>query len=191
MMNFQTLSILITLIALSGCGTMSNKSSVEFLSPLAVSAENTGIIVLSVGAPQHCVSTATFLSLHEATTRQPVPRVPTIGVDAYVHKSDFANHHGTLNALELLPGNYYFTPVIANPYIRMVSTPKFEFDVKAGETKYIGELYMTKSCGLSTKFQVRDQFTRDMRLVAQKNPPLAERNISRQLLRSNSAIRQD
>lgn len=173
-------------LALAACGTVGNKTGVETLAPGALGAADRGIVVLSAGAPERCVSQATFLSLREAASGRVIDSVPSIGVDVYVHKSDFEGHHGTVNAFALPPGSYRLTPSIANPYVRTVSAPTFDFDVKPGETTYVGELFMTKACALNTSFEVRDRFERDMALAAKKNPAIAGRAAVKRLLRDGA-----
>ena len=173
---------LATLLLASACGSLPNKTSVEALAPAAFGASNTGVVVLSAGAPEHCISTSTALSLRDGSTGKVVESVPAIPVDVYVHKSDFAGHHGTVNALQLAPGSYYLTPSILNPYVRTVSAPTFQFEVRAGETTYVGELFMTRACALTTSFVVNDRYERDMRVAAQKNPAVAKRAAVKRLM---------
>jgi len=175
---------------LSACGTISNKTGIESLPTTAFSASNTGVVLLSAGAPEYCVSQATFLSIRESATKKVVESVPSIGVDVYVHKSDFADHHGTVNAFQLPPGSYYLTPSVANPYIHTLSAPTFEFDVKAGETTYVGELFMTRACALNTSFEVRDRFDRDMALAMKKNAVVAGRTPIKRLLKAGALSRE-
>lgn len=168
---------------LSACGTLSNKTGVDTLPPSALGAPNTGVVVLSAGAPERCVSQATFLSVRQLETRKVVDSVPSIGVDVYVHKSDFDDHHGTVNAIALPAGTYYLTPSTANPYVRTISAPTFEFDVKPGETTYVGELFMTRACALDKSFEVRDRFDRDIALAAKKSAAIGGRTPVKRLLR--------
>jgi hypothetical protein len=132
------------------------------------------------------MSQATFLSVRDLSTRKVVESVPSIPVDVYVNKSDFTDHHGTVNAFQLAPGTYYLTPSIANPYIRTVKAPTFQFEVRAGETTYVGELFMTQACALNTHYEVRDQYERDMRIAAQKNPAITTRPPVKRLLTSGA-----
>ena len=175
--------LLATSVLVSACGSLPNRASVETLSPAAFSAANTGVVVLSTGAPQHCISTATMLSVRDLSTRRVVESVPGIPVDVYVHKSDFAGHHGMVNALQLVPGSYYLTPSVLNPYVRTVTAPTFQFEVRAGETTYVGELFMTQGCALNTSFVVNDQYERDMRVASQKNPAVSKRTPVKRLMK--------
>lgn len=170
----------------SACGSLPNKTSVEALPSTALSAPNTGVVVLSAGAPQHCMSQATFLSVRHLSTKKVVESIPSIPVDVYVNKSDFTDHHGTVNAFQLVPGTYYLTPSMANPYVRNVKVPTFQFEVRAGETTYVGQLFMTQACALNTRYEVRDQYERDMRIAAQKNPAIVNRTPVKRLLTSGA-----
>ena len=175
--------LLATSLLASACGSLPNKTSVETLPPAAFSAPNTGVVVLSTGAPQLCMSTATMLSVRDLSTRKAVESVPAIPVDVYVHKSDFAGHHGSVNALQLAPGTYYLTPSVLNPYVRTVTAPTFQFEVRAGETTYVGELFMTQACALNTSFVINDQYERDMRIASQKNPAVSKRTPVKRLMK--------
>lgn len=191
MRNIKNFLLLISSALVIACGTVSNKTGVDLLPAAALNSPSEGIVIVSAGAPEHCTSVATFLSVREVTSKKVVLSVPSIGVDVYVHKSDFADHHGTINALRLPAGSYYFTPSIAGPYIRTIIAPTFEFEVKAGETTYVGELFMTKACALHTIFEVRDQFDRDMTLALKKNPALAGRAALRRLMKPGAPSREN
>lgn len=157
-------------MALAGCATGKNISSVDVLPASAFEASGKGIVLFSAGAPAHCMSTSTFLIPYEAATNKPPPNSFMIPVDSFAVKSDFADHHGTISALSLSPGKYFLSPTIANPYVTAYETPKFGFDVVAGETTYLGELFMTRSCSLNNSYVVRDAYLRDVELAAKRNP---------------------
>jgi len=78
-------------------------------------------------------------------------------------------------------GRYFLQPFILNPYVKSLRVPLFYFDVKAGETTYLGEIFMTRSCSMSNQFQVRDEFKRDWQMAIEKNPPLARRDAVKRL----------
>jgi hypothetical protein len=148
LLAISTLSVLLT-----GCGSIQNKTGVDRLPPGALSAKDKGVAVLSAGAPEHCISFSTFLILRDLASKKVVESIPSIAVDVYVHKSEFTDHHGTVNALQLAPGTYSFTPKIMNPYVNTVVAPTFEFEIKAGEVAYLGELFMTASCGMKKQLR--------------------------------------
>ena len=180
----KTILTLLTFVLLAGCGTMKNRASVEFVPVSEFSSTSNGVVVFSTGAPDHCISTATFVQVFDKNTKKSVAGVPAVSVDVYVMKSEFSDHHGAVNALTLPAGQYYMSPVIANPYVTAVKTPAFGFDVVAGETTYLGELFMTRSCALNTRFVVRDEYVRDMRLASEKNSAFSKISPVKRLLQS-------
>lgn len=181
---------------LVSCGTMANKASVSTIPPSAFSLTDSGVVLLSTGAPKKCTSFASFLEVFDRASEKKVSGAPRIPVDVYVNKSDFSDHHGTVNAIHLPAGNYYVSPYVSNPYVRLKDEekPRFAFDVKPGETTYIGELFMTAACSAKTHmvvkssykelFVVRDQYDRDMELATQKNPDIATRPPVKRLMQS-------
>lgn len=171
---------------LTACGSIANKTGVEAFAERAAPSGTSGVVLLSAGAPAHCVSMATFLSVREFATGKVVESVPSIGVDVYVHKSDYASHHGTLNAMQLPSGVYYLTPSVANPYFKTIQAPTFIFEVKPQEVSYVGELFMTTACGTTSNFVVRDQYDRDVTFAKQRNKGFAERPVVKRLLRPGS-----
>ena len=183
-MNTLLFLALVVATLLSGCGTMSNRASVVLVPSTALTAEQTGVILLSTGAVQSCTSTATFLDVFDAASKKLVEGRSAVSVDGSFHKSDYPDHHGTLNALVLPAGNYYVSPRIANPYVRAIRTPAFGFSVRSGETTYIGELYMTRSCVSETTFVIRDEYNRDQKLAIEKNPSFAQRTSEKRLMQS-------
>jgi hypothetical protein len=189
MASHKVLILSIVSVFLSACGSISNKTGVDRLPSGALFAQDKGVVVFSAGAPERCMAFSTFLTLREIESKKVVDSVPSIGVDVYVHKSDFAGHHGTLNALQLSPGSYSLTPMIMNPYVKSVVAPTFEFEVNAGEVAYLGELFMTVSCGLRTSFVVRDYYERDMPIAMARSPEIATRVAVKRLLRSGSPAR--
>ncbi len=174
-MNARILLPLVTVALWSGCGTVPNYASVARVPGAALTSQQEGVVLMSSGAPEHCMSMATFLKVFDATSKTVVEGGPLIPVDGYIYKSEFADHHGTVNGFALPPGRYFVAPWVANPYVKAIKIPAFGFDVRPGETTYIGELFMTRSCGLNTTFLVRDEYDRDVRLATEKNPLVAQR----------------
>lgn len=172
---------------LAGCGTIDNRASVSRLPPTALTSPEVGVALFSVGAPDRCVSTATFVNIYDETTRKSVKH-PPIGVDAYVHTSEFSDHHGLVNAVSLPAGKYYFAPWTANPYITSTQVPTFHFEILAGESQYLGELFMTQSCSTSGYFRIEDHFERDMKIAITKNPALGARPIQTRLMQVGQPI---
>lgn len=180
--NVWVVSVLSVL--LTACGSIANRTSVDRLKPGALAVPDKGVVVFSAGAPERCVSFVTNLILRDRVTKKAVDPDPYLAVDAYVHKSEFTDHHGTLNALQLSPGSYSLTPYVMNPYVKTVIAPTFEFEVMAGEIAYLGEVFMTASCGLKTSFVVRDYYERDMSLAATKNPEFVGLVAAKRLMKS-------
>jgi hypothetical protein len=68
------------------------------------------------------------------------------------------------------PGNYQIYQATRNIYYQPIQVPKAEILVRAGEVVYIGEYYMTESCGTSTAGIFRDNEARDIALLQKLNP---------------------
>jgi len=166
--------------ALCGCGSMSNRLAPEKLNPAIVSA-NSAIVVLSTGAAERCVSAATMLNLAPAGSPYGKNGILGINVDAYVVKSDFADHQGSLSAFEVKPGSYQLYPSTLNPYISPVKVPRAEFSVAAGEVVYIGEFFMPVACSTNGLTQFRDQEVRDLSLLRERNPQLSAKPITKRI----------
>ena len=170
----KNILIILGVLFLAACGTVTNRSSVEFIPASEFSSSTKGVVVFATGAPEHCVSNATFVRFFDKNTKKPVDGTPLISMDAYTMKSEFSDHHGAVNAVTLPPGQYYISPWVANPFVTAVKTPAFGFEVVPGQTTYLGELFMTRSCALNTKFVVKDEYTRDMQLASTKNPAFSK-----------------
>lgn len=138
-------------------------------------------VVLSAGAPEKCIATSTFLKLKAATEPYGGKDIALLSVDGYAVKSDFADHHGNLHAVQLAPGRYYVAAWIANPYVKPVRVQKAEFTVGAGEVVYLGEYFMPVSCVWNPSVEWRDQQERDLKLLVQKNPALASRAVTKRI----------
>jgi len=165
----RNILVALGIVLLSGCGTMVNRASAEFIPTSEFSSIKNGIVLFSTGAPAHCMATATFVHIFDKNTKKMVDGIPPISVDVYVMKSEFTDHHGAVNALSLPAGTYYLSPKIVNPYVYAVKIPAFEFKVISGETTYLGEIFMTQSCALNTRFVIRDEYDRDLKLASSKN----------------------
>lgn len=178
-----------TLLA-SACMSTPNFTGVHRLRPTALAAADSGVVLFSAGAPARCHRLPTSLMLSAVEGGKSPGRVPMIMVDGMVHKSDFTEYPGTLNAIQLPAGTFKLFPHILNPFaIARTPPPFFEFEVRAGETTYAGELFIARSCSESMLFQVRDRFDRDVALAVEKNPGLGARPVVRRLmtLRSGGA----
>jgi hypothetical protein len=168
--------------SLSACVARESGVSVRLVDAAAFSSDRSGVIIFSTGATGDCTSFATFLKVLDPATMRVVPDVPLVPVDGLFDKSDFTDHKGTVNALVLAPGKYYLEPWTANPYVVAKKKLAFPFEVTAGETTYLGELFMPRSCSLTTSFVLHDRYARDIALAAQKNPSVAQRTAVTRLL---------
>ena len=169
-------------LLLSACGSAKNRAGVDRVPAAAFSSDRDGVIIFSTGTSQPCTGASTFLQVHDEASMKLVPRAAAAPVDGKSGKSDFSDHLGAINAFALPPGRYYLSPVTSNPHVAGAATLAFRFEVRAGETSYLGELFMPRSCTLLTAFEVRDQFARDIALAAAKNPAVTWHPPVRRLL---------
>jgi hypothetical protein len=160
----------------AGCGTLSNYYDPAKISESQLMAKS-GIVILSAGAPEHCMSIAMFLKVLPETINYYGTPAASLPVDVYTVKSDFKDHHGSLHAVSLPAGNYYLAPVISNPNVRAVKLQIAKFSVAAGEVVYLGEYFMPVACVFNPRVEFRDQQKRDLELLALKNPQLAKSKI--------------
>jgi hypothetical protein len=165
---------------LSGCMTFQNLADPVKITEAQMSGK-LGIIVLSTGAFQNCIATATYLKIMPSTASFSSSSTASLFVDASTVKSDFTDHYGNLHAFAIPAGKYYIAPGIANNVIA-IQRHKADFSVDAGETVYLGEYFMTRSCALETLAELRDMRVRDMALLALRNPNLAKKPISYRIL---------
>lgn len=166
--------LLIALLAIfgMGCATMDNANG-----PATVQAANlpagSGVMLMSAGAQECCVSFATLLKLYRRENDGKDTLLRILSVDGYVMKSDFATHQGNVHAVALEEGEYILEQYAANPYTMPVVPPRFAFTVTAGQVVYIGEYFMTRACDKGTHAVIRDQGARDLAIAASRNPGLA------------------
>ena len=141
--------------------------------------EHNGVLILSSGAKDKCVSMATFLYLapRGATSRR--QRITLADVDGWASRSDFDEQAGKLVAVALPPGEYEIFPAIRNPFlIRASAIPVLMISIGADEVVYGGEVYLPQSCGLRDSITVNDRHERDFALLKKLNPDLAEKTIT-------------
>lgn len=175
--------------ALFGCGTMSNRLAPEKLSPSSLS-ESAGVILISTGAPKPCVSNGTFLRVLRASQQPTATELLNVTVDGYATKSDFADHHGHINAIPLPTGDYYFAPFTLRGFGGQ-HFPRFDFTVRGNELTYLGEVFAIASCSVlnPTLLEVRDQEERDAGIFRERNPVLESHPVTKRLLRSSGDVR--
>lgn len=185
----KALLIAASAIALSGCGTINNRFSPDKLAVESINSKSLGTVVVSTGAQERCISFATFVTVFPMGSDRAVDPIVNLGMDVYVHPSDFKSHHGLVNAFALPAGAYRLVPSMANPYFTGKVIPTFNFEVRANETSYIGELFMDRACGTNGAFSIHDSFARDWPMVTAKNPKLLEREPVRRLMVPGEVIR--
>lgn len=173
-------------LTLSACNTIDNRAGIDRVNASMLTSRSTGVVIFSTGADHDCIATSTFLKLFDQTTLRGVAGVSPAPVDGYSSKSDFSDHRGNVSAYPLLPGKYYLSPVIANPYVVGVKVPAFAFEVHGGETVYLGEIYMPVGCSFSNVFEVNDKYARDIAIAARQNPALALRTPVKRLLANHA-----
>ncbi|MFC4310527.1 hypothetical protein ACFPN2_15660 [Steroidobacter flavus] len=186
----KMVAVVVLACTVAGCGTMNNRLAPEKLDP-ATLASGSAIVVLSTGAADRCIATATMLNLAPAGARYGKDGIVGINVDAYVLKSDFPDHQGSLSAFTVQPGNYQLYPSVLNPYVSPKKVPKAEFSIAAGEVLYIGEFYMSFACSFENITEFRDQESRDLALLKTRNPSLAARPIVKRIAVMNGNVRLD
>lgn len=177
--------LLCVTLSTSSCVTFPNWTGVARLSPEAFTATNTGVVLFSTGAPGRCLEKATHLEVYDQAARKRV-HGRLIAVDSRFFKSDFETHQGLVHALGFPPGTYSLVPRMITP-VDPIDVPSFQFDVRAGETTYVGELLMVQSCWTTNVFVIRDRYERDVALAMQKNPAIGGRPIGKSLMRPGPA----
>lgn len=174
--------LLIALLAFlgTGCASMNNAADPGKLAVADIPA-GSGVMLMSAGAPERCISMGTFLNLFRDDGGGRLTPIRLLAVDAYVLKSDFTTHQGNVHALVLEQGSYVLTPTIANPYFTPTEVPRARFTVTPGTIVYIGEYFLTRSCSAMTYAEIRDQGSRDLAIATFKNPGLARLPVVTQL----------
>jgi len=170
--------VLATVVAffLASCGTLHNRYDPADFQAAEVTRES-AVIVLSTGSPESCAKNAMHLIVKQAGSDyyDKAGTAAWLQVSGYAVKSDFTGHHGYLHTLSINPGSYYLAPRwINDKYIlKATRVPKFDFRVGPGEVVYLGEFFTPEGCGLSGKFEIADRRARDLALLRERNPTLA------------------
>lgn len=168
---------------LAGCsGIVTNPQSPDRIKLGDFQQAGSGIVVLSTGADRECAVYSKFLYVKDATTGTDVSGVAAMSIDVYAVKSDFADHYGTVNAIHLPAGKYLLSPRNANWQIVSKNNLLVPFEVVAGQTTYLGEVYLNPSCGPESRLMVRDQYPRDVRVLISKNPVFAQREVVKHVM---------
>lgn len=176
-LNVARIAIAFAAVFLTACGTINNHADPAKLVGRPV-PKDSAVVIMSAGAPAHCISSATFLKMiPDGQDFHSSGLVALLSVDGYAVKSDFDDHHGSLHAVVVPAGKYYFAPWVANPYIKQITAKRADISLAAGEVVYLGEYFMPVSCGMNTLSVFRDQRERDLQLLAKRNPELSKENI--------------
>ena len=170
-----------TALLLLAAGCANTNVSVRSLTRSQLDDPARGVIVVSTGAAARCAMTAMWAPIYDAKTHQLAPGRPVVPVDE-PSASDYVDHFGTLSALSLAPGRYVIALEYANPEFDSNTVPAFAFEVVAGQTAYLGELYRETPCGMRASVEKRDSFDRDMALALRLNPALAGRQPTKTLM---------
>jgi hypothetical protein len=180
-MNFEKIFAAVVI-----CGMLVSCSSLSDLDggPIADSAfadPDKGVILISTAAPGQCKLTAMWAHIHERTSNKLVENAPMIPIDTN-RNSDFPNFYGSLRAVSLSPGSYYLTASFTSPGLGTTALTGFAFDVRAGEMTYVGELAKKSSCDEMTRYQVSDEYDRDLDIAKSKYPTIRSRTPAKRLL---------
>jgi len=155
------------LAAVAGCATPDYSPSA--LTPAQFADPSRGVVLVSTGAVERCIGAAMWAPIYDARTETMVAGHPLLPIDA-TRQSDFPDHFGALSALMLPPGRYVITAEWSNPVSQPTTpVPAWSFDVVAGETTYIGEVWRTTPCQLGAQLVLRDNYERDVALAAKFN----------------------
>jgi hypothetical protein len=128
-----------------------------------------GIVLVSTGAVERCVGAAMWAPIYVSSTQSLVTDHPLLPIDSS-NQSDFPDHYGTLSAVSLPAGRYIITAEWSNPVSEPTTkVPAWTFDVVAGQTVYIGEIWRTTPCQLTANLVLRDRYERDLALADKLN----------------------
>jgi|GEM_PF-1222016 len=167
-MNFVRIATCAALLAAAaGCATPDFSPSA--LTPAQFADPSRGVVLVSTGAVERCVGAAMWAPIYVASTQSLVTDHPLLPIDA-TNQSDFPDHYGTLSAMSLPAGRYIITAEWSNPVSEPTTkVPAWTFDVVAGQTAYIGEIWRTTPCQLTANLQLRDRYERDLALADKLN----------------------
>lgn len=172
---------LIIVGSLVACSTMSNRFSPNRITSAQIEDQTNGIVIISTGADEKCISFATFLGLHNKGARYHDVKAQ-IPVDVYALKSDQVGTFGFINAFVLPAGSYYLSPWLSNPRFVAKRSPRYDFDVAAGEITYLGQYHQPGRCVVG-EGQITDQWHRDREMIAERNPYIDVARTKTRLLR--------
>lgn len=201
-MHIKNTTLIISAIFLASCAsTFSNLTSIKKLKVNSIK-DGESIVIFSTGAPKACLVSSIDIQLLNQDKKldslnKPyvvagflAPNVarslrgPVFTGTNYQIKPDFETHHGYLHAKRIKAGEYYFYPYSA--VLDFPNTPKANFSVKANETVYLGEYFLTPTCKIN-KFPkggifVNNKFDRDMNKAQELNPNIDYFNVVQRIM---------
>lgn len=162
--------------AVGGCAQSITNWAAPERAALTMPADR-GRIILSAGSPAACL-----VGEHQLT----IARRGTIGTvlntgrpifaNAVQIRSDYSNHFGTLNVIQLRAGEYEVRSAGGG-------NAKAYFSLSSGETVYLGEIFITEGCaGTSSPAVINDNWERDLEIIRARNPELANAPVARRIL---------
>ena len=156
-------------LATTFAGCASTALSPTALTPAQFGDPTRGIVLVSSGAVQRCTATAMWAPIYDAATHAMAPGRPAVPIDE-PPTSAFPDHFGTVSALSLPAGHYVMTSEYANADYRATDrVPTWSFDVVAGQSVYIGEVWRSTPCDTGAVVVVRDNYDRDVDLAGKLN----------------------
>lgn len=188
MMRTPLIALLAGAVLLTGCMPRTGRSAVARLSPATLNAPDSGVVVLSLGTEKKRRAHTTQLWIYDQEAKRQARPVPELVMDMVGLRGDFDGHHGSVNAFPLAPGRYSLRPQRLNLYARTKQLPSFDFEVRAGEITYVGELFMVYRNSLEGHFTIRDQYERDMAVARAKNPAFESRPVVKRLLQVGTPV---
>lgn len=167
-MNLVRIAASAALLAVAaGCATPTYSPSA--LAPAQLADPSRGVVLVSTGAVERCIGAAMWSPIYVASTQSLVPDHPLLPIDAN-NQSEFPDHYGTLSAVSLPAGRYIITAEWSNPVSEPTTkVPAWTFDVVAGQSVYIGEIWRTTPCQLTANVTLRDRYDRDLALAEKLN----------------------
>lgn len=167
------------------CAAFPNLASAERLPAGSLESSENGVIIVATGAKEGCANLANRLRIQELSTRETMRDLP---MDGRSMDSAFSTHQGFVSAVALKPGKYRAWPIFMHPHVKQMVITTYDFEVRANETTYIGEVFISPSCSLSNQYVTNDQYERDVGVAIQKNPAIAARYPVKRLMQTGETF---
>jgi hypothetical protein len=185
-MRTLIIALLASVTLLTGCTPRTGRSAVARISPATLSSTDSGVVVLSLAAANKRRAHFTSLWVYDWQAERSARPRPELIMDLVGVRSDFERPPGSVNAFPLAPGKYSLRPERLLALGKRV--PSFDFEVRAGETTYLGELFMVYVNSQEARFFIRDQYERDMAVARAKNPAFESRPVVKRLLQPGTPV---